>query len=170
MTRARMSSLFLCSRYATCLRFRECSASSSTSSSCSLPVACRALAGSPQRPRHALVSGLLAASLSCAFSRVSRGHIPPRWVRDVECPPSGIPSVAVNRSVWIQVQTLSLPALRRRQPLSGQSNRQRESLNVSRTHVHSFSTRMVGLMYRVDSFILVTSVSAYGWVQGVSVL
>ena len=72
-------------------------------------------------------------------------------------------SVGRGRQVgMIQVQTLSLPALRRRQPLSGQSNRQRESPNESRAAVHPFGARTVGLMflYGVDSFILVTSVSA----------
>ena len=162
MTRARMSFLFLCSRYATCLRFRECSASSSTSSSCSLPVACRALAGSPQLPRHALVSGLLAASLSCAFSRVSRRSHPAPLGPGCGVSPLGD---SVGRGPQVGMgpgpDAFASSAMRRRQPLSAQSNRQRESPNDSRTAVHSFSARTVGLMflYGVDSFILVTSVS-----------
>ena len=162
MTRACMSFLFSCSRYVTCLR----SVSAVLRRRLRLLARCRspvgALAGSPQLPRHALVSGLLAASLSCSFSRVSLGHIPPRRVRDVQCPPLGD---SVGRGPQVGMgpgpDAFASSAMRRRQPLSGQSNRQRESPNDSRTAVHSFSARTVGLMflYGVDSFILVTSVS-----------
>ena len=109
MTRAYMSFLFSCSRYATCLR----SVSAVLRRRLRLLARCRSPVG--RSPGHRSSPVTLWSPVSWQRPSAARslgcreGHIPPRWVRDVECPPSGIPSVAVHRSVWVQVQTLSLP-------------------------------------------------------------
>ena len=146
-----MSFLFSCSRYVTCLR----SVSAVLRRRLRLLARCRspvgALAGSRQLPRHALVSGLSAASLSCSISRVSQGPIPPCRVRDAECPPLGDSvGCGLHVSMGPGPSALASPAMRHCRPPAGQSNMQRESPSESRAAV-LLPSGQVRLVLRIPS-------------------